>query len=427
MGSDVSKNVVNSVSSISNSIVTNSFQDCSNTVTSIQQISLENCTDVNLEDIKMRQVVSLDGNCASSNKVDTDISNNMDAAMQQQAESVSQAFQLTSAEAENITNITQNLSTAVSTSFNQQCATVLDNTQNIACSNSSGVFIKKVDFDQNIQATVACIQANEAVTKLTNELSTAVSQTASAKTEGLFSWLSNLIMLIIVGCVGLVVLKFVFQKKSGGGGGGAPKVPTIPYTTSEVVGISIPATVLAISTALTAGFLVTTFANTTIWPYTRKIPNKPTPKGEELSEGAKQANAANDKHNKSNANTNVIIFVIALALDVATIVLIYYFYNRHKTRALGPQAFLGNVAPTPNVKKPKAGKVKKPKAGAVVPVLPSTVVTADAAQAAAQAQAANATATAQAQAQAAAAAAAQTAQAQAAEIQRASVLYAKEG
>jgi hypothetical protein len=426
-------------------------------VTSIQQISIDGCSDVNLEDIKMRQIVSLDGNCASSNKVDTDISNNMDAAMQQQAESVSQAFQLTSAEAENITNITQNLSTAVSTSFNQQCATVLDNTQNIACSNSTGVFIKKVDFDQNIQATVACIQANEAVTKLTNELSTAVSQTASAKTEGLFSWLSNLIMLIIVGCVGLVVLKFVFQKKSGGGGG-APKVPTIPYTTSEVVGISIPATVLAISTALTAGFLVTTFAKTTIWPYTRKISNKPTPKGEELSEGAKQANASNDKRNKSNANTNVIIFVIALALDVATIVLIYYFYNRHKTRALGPQAFLGNVAPTPNVKKPKSGKVKKPKAGAVVPVLTSTVVTADAAQAAAQAQAANATATAQAQAQAqaqaAAAAAAQTAQAQAqaqaaqtaqaqaqaaqtaqaqaaqaqaAEFQRASVLYAKGG
>lgn len=371
MGNDVSKNVVNSISSVSNSVVTNSFQDCSTTVSSIQQISLDGCTDVDLEDIAMRQVVSLEGGCASANKVNTDISTNMDAAIQQQADSVSQMFQLSSAESDNVTNITQELSTAVAESFSQNCASTLDNRQIISCSNSSGVFVKRVDFDQTIQATLSCIQNNESITKLTNELSTAISQTASAKTEGLFSWLSNLIMLIIIGCVALLVLKFVFQKR-GGGGGASARVPTVPYSTGEIVGISVSMPVLAMSTALTVGFLVTTFANTTIWPYTRKIPNKKPPAGEEQSDGSKQAIASNDARNKKNANTNVIIFVVALAVDAATIATIYLCYRHHKLRALGKIKPANRAAivpsPPPSVVLPVAAALPVPVVAAALPV-----------------------------------------------------------
>ena len=346
---------------VSTDVLTENFLNCSTTARLEQRIDINRCQDVTIEDITMKQAVSINTTCMQKAINTSTVSNDLAASMQQQADSVGQAFSMTTTESNNyVKNVATAITNVQNTNFTE-CTTDLNPTQAITCGDSVSVVIKKVDFEQSVDDVASCIQDTTTVQNVANTVSTAISQTASAKTEGLFSWLGDVIIAMVVAVVAIVVLKLVLTPKAKGAGPqpgpptGLPTgLPTGPqtesfasnlltggmgshlaYTIAEKTGLIIATLMLVMSIVLTIGYPITATGLSTMWPYIRTIPNATPSEANENKPGVISAITENSKNNAKIEKQNMIIFICAgLLVDMGAILALVLIAKKHKQKSL---------------------------------------------------------------------------------------------
>lgn len=203
MGNVEAKNAINEALNSSTSILNTTVQKCEKSLASYEGINISGCTNVTLKNIDFSQQGSIDTTCVQKAAVSANISNQVDAQMQQMAETIKRAlsFNPGSSEASNIDNLSVQLSTAVKNSFTQVCVDQVVNTQevNITCPAGGGtVDIEDLKFSQAESDISNCTQTTLSVTQVVNEIKTVIDQTSIAKEAPLISFGLILLLLLAV-------------------------------------------------------------------------------------------------------------------------------------------------------------------------------------------------------------------------------------
>ena len=312
--------------------------DCSHTIAQTQEILITNCTDVSIEDVRASQAVEINGACLQDNFFSSENNDLITAAVEQQANAIANSLALSPAEARNVTTMSTHLSSTIQTNFFQTCKKSLVALQGIILNDCANVTVRNVDFTQQLEDTMACAQQNSANTTESAALVNAVDQTASASDRNKKKWLTTL--LVVLGLLAVVGgLALLFRPASGaaaaagvtGGAGGRGRGRVAGYT----FGIVLFSAGVALSTACVAGYPVSVFTSTTLFPYDSTIPTLPPGSpddGSKLYEYQMIANTSNDARNRTVGRKNKTTFYISLGVNavclVALSLLVFYFRRR---------------------------------------------------------------------------------------------------
>lgn len=215
MGNLLSKakatNEVNNLINLGVDVYNTTVQNCStaiNNVNDITIISEGNNNNIDVTNITQRQTVNLDSDCVSKAITDTTIKQDVINKMVQDAAATVGALSIGSSEANNIINNTYNLSQKVIDTFEQKCSPSVDNSNNIKFTSkgdNNKIYIAYLSQEQIVKVTTKCIQDTLATSDLAQSLEQDLSQTASAKNEGLLDFL-KWIAIAIIGIIGIIVI-----------------------------------------------------------------------------------------------------------------------------------------------------------------------------------------------------------------------------
>src|SRR5207237_7492397 len=117
MGTALSSNVANSAINNTTDIVSNSYQNCQLNSSEVQQIAVEGCKNVTIDNNYFQQFYALSASCTQNNQIDQSLQNNMQQQAMQLASSISQQFGLGIEDAMNLSNQTVNLLNEVQNNF----------------------------------------------------------------------------------------------------------------------------------------------------------------------------------------------------------------------------------------------------------------------------------------------------------------------
>ncbi|CAN5868272.1 hypothetical protein BH23THE1_BH23THE1_26380 [soil metagenome] len=207
MGNVEAKNEVDSAISASVSIMNSSTQKCRTSLDQDQSINVSGCTHVNIEHVDFGAGGTVDIKCAQDASSTTAIKQQISTRMQQMSKAVNQAldFNPGSSEASNIVRLSEDLSTAVVTSYSQSCLPSVSQNQsvNVKCPTTGGstANIEFIDFREFNNSLVTCTQTTSSVNQVAQSIKTIIEQRAIAKVAPIFSLGVIIIILIILGLV----------------------------------------------------------------------------------------------------------------------------------------------------------------------------------------------------------------------------------
>jgi hypothetical protein len=206
-----SENRINSaISAIYNVIVTVN-NNCATSAINTQKIVIEggNCS-IDFSNVDLSQNIAYRVECLDTNNIDNNLSQEVMETINQQAEALSSAFQ-GSASATNIASTLTNLSQQITETFNNTCASDLNNTREliITCQSQEDpstiglINFSNANLSQNISGTTSCVFGNSAVNKVVQDLKLQLGQTARAAKKGdtgttLFIIIAVIIVIIVV-------------------------------------------------------------------------------------------------------------------------------------------------------------------------------------------------------------------------------------
>lgn len=212
MGTAVSTNVSSQLISASTDIVTNTYQNCQMTSSQVQQIAVQGCSNVTIDNNYFNQFYAVRGDCVQQISTSSATTANLQQQAQQLATALTQQFGLGIADATNVSNNSIQLINDINNSYVQNCATTISSGQQIKCIDSNNVEINGNTFSQTLNDTKTCMQ--QAVTDNQADLAIkqTISQTAKAKEANFLAGILGGIGILLV--LGIIILMVFY----GGGG-----------------------------------------------------------------------------------------------------------------------------------------------------------------------------------------------------------------
>lgn len=141
--------------------------------------------------------------CSSDDKFQNTVSTSIQQKAQQLAKSISQQFELSSAESANISNELANLSVQVSNSFIQNCYTSGIQLQVVVVQDATNVVVNN-NLSQYNETVANCVSKDQAVNSTIENIQQAVSQTATSTVESFLSGLIGVIIAIFA-LIGIII------------------------------------------------------------------------------------------------------------------------------------------------------------------------------------------------------------------------------
>lgn len=213
MGGAYAKNTIDEAAKIMTSVAIEASQSCQSVVTQSQGLTIvaQKGAHVTIGPTAFSQVVSLNTQCLTEDTAQTDITSELDQAATQIAKAISQNFNLPGggSTAENTAKLLAELSNEINVSFTQTCANIVNQAQNVnivASDTGTTVAVATLDFDQEVDAIINCVQNTSNVSQVKNTLTQTLTQEATAIVENA----AGLIIFIVA--IVLVFLGFVIYQ-----------------------------------------------------------------------------------------------------------------------------------------------------------------------------------------------------------------------
>jgi hypothetical protein len=208
MSGSYATNTVKEVTNVMTKIAFNATQICQADVTDNQNITITNSGNINIGSIVGKQIIITNIKCAQSDTVQNQINNDISETSSQIANAITQALSITPSEsqANNVGTIITNLGTQISETFTQKCVLNLQNNQTLDIQNNAGanLVIGSIDFEQDVNNVIQCIQQDSAVNDLATQLKVAISQSATAKEDSLIGALVFILLILLVVVIVLI-------------------------------------------------------------------------------------------------------------------------------------------------------------------------------------------------------------------------------
>ena len=204
MGNSQASNILNNTINQSISILNRTVQKCETSLSQQQGIDINGCSgDVIIRNVNFNQSGTIDIQCAQSSSSTNEITDEIKTNFEQSAEAINQALSLNpgSTDANNVTNLMQQLALDVVNTYSQTCIGGTVQSQQITrtCPATGGgnTTIEQVNFDQVSNGTSSCTQdaINDNSAKLSIE--NIISQKARAVVEPILG-LGALILIVII-------------------------------------------------------------------------------------------------------------------------------------------------------------------------------------------------------------------------------------
>ena len=205
-GGAVAENVANVSASSFISVINSASQSCVVSANNIQNatISGNSGTTINVT-LDWKQSLHVDATCYQAVVFNTDVQQTLSQQATQLAKAIAQQFQIGDADSRNVMNATAALGDAIGNSFSQKCATYGSQIQSVSINgNTNSNIILAANWDQQSNIVQNCVQNDSAVTAAKNQLTQAISQSASSTVENWLAGIFGAIAMVIMGG-GLVI------------------------------------------------------------------------------------------------------------------------------------------------------------------------------------------------------------------------------
>jgi len=193
-GSSSATNTTDIVSKAITNVLIKTSQSCSSSSGNIQSITLgpikaiDDCK-VNVGNVSNNLRVVNNLGCIQQVKTDTQLRNDIATQIRQQAESAVEGITTSESTADNITRISNEIATNINIDTMQKCVNEVYNTQTIeqqgiVCSGAAEVTLGDMVNTLVSTQVTKCMQSQENIQQLSNELQQIVSQEAEAINKG---------------------------------------------------------------------------------------------------------------------------------------------------------------------------------------------------------------------------------------------------
>jgi hypothetical protein len=218
-------NELNTMINAGVSVYNTTMQKCDTLINNNNEIDIinqGNNNTITVQNILQGQTVNLNSDCVSKAAADTTISQDVTNAITQQASAIVGSLSIGSSEANNIINNSYDLSQKVINTFEQTCSPLVNNS-NVLKFTSSGtgntILLAYINQEQLVNATTKCMQDTIASSNLAQSIEQDISQSATAKNEGLLDFLKWIAIAIIaiIALIVIIVIIIVIVKAAGGG------------------------------------------------------------------------------------------------------------------------------------------------------------------------------------------------------------------
>lgn len=218
MGGALSSNTANAVTDVTNSVSTKVGQDSTASNTCSSQLIFKNCSVKTGRDFNAINVCKNSANIKQYQKatIQSNLNNMIAQQMTQKASSVVGALGVGFADANNTANAFVGASSKISNSINQTARSINDSKQRFSCVGSTFTVGRDFNIKQFEDSNFISNQVLDAgvSNKIVNDIKQSISQTASAKVEGLTGLILALAVLVIaVGIMFAAPVKAVFSNK----------------------------------------------------------------------------------------------------------------------------------------------------------------------------------------------------------------------
>lgn len=210
MGNSTARNILDSYTAAMISVANNVIQDCDVTENQQQQIFINNCGEVFIEDINIARTLDVTTNCVQSSVSSNNIDQQLTQLAQQMATAINNNLNLTgTASADNITRLSLNLSDTIRNEATQNCSTLFGVRQsiNIDCAQSPATTratIRGIQNNTTGDLITNCLQTSNNVNNVRQQLQVIIDQKATAVVE-------NGLIFIIYLVVGIILFYFIMK------------------------------------------------------------------------------------------------------------------------------------------------------------------------------------------------------------------------
>ena len=188
-------------------------QNCSSQLSNNQSLTIVGTSgNVDIENLDWSQYSQLNSSCIADQKSAQDLKNKIANTFQQNAKAITQALSLnlnTNTDTKNITNTVQQLGESISSTFLQECAQNVFQSQSVDVKDTKGnVTFKAIKWSQGLDAMNKCAQTSSNVTTLSTSIEDAIGQVATSVEKNILSFLSGFVFLIIAIVIGIIYMLY---------------------------------------------------------------------------------------------------------------------------------------------------------------------------------------------------------------------------
>ena len=212
MGASQSRVEINRMMDISASILNETIQKNSSSVTQRQGIYIKEAKgDVNISNLDWSQFAEINTKALASSEVNNNVRQQLTEALSAQATATSESLSLSINNSTNLSNLTTKLSTEIANKFSQECAQQASQAQEIVIGSVGGnVNIEALNWKQFSSLVIESTLNSVATSETVAEIESIIDVGATAEGKGLFSGplLFIILIILVIGAVVLGVMKF---------------------------------------------------------------------------------------------------------------------------------------------------------------------------------------------------------------------------
>lgn len=204
MGGSNSTNRVDEYVSELVSICDTATQNCWTEITGTNSIVLDGVSDSTIHDIQQGLILQCDVDCTMSVSSNTNITSQMQAAAQQEADSASSGFGFSSADASNYYNLCMQMTTAVTQNYSQNLQAIGQANNEVVIKNSTNLNVYALYQTATYDAELSGMMSVSSVTAIADQMQSTIDQYAKSKSTS-----SLAVILVAVAVIVVVALLFV--------------------------------------------------------------------------------------------------------------------------------------------------------------------------------------------------------------------------
>ena len=204
MGGAHSSNTVHEYVSSLVEICDSSTQNCWSEITGTNSIVIDGVSDSTIHDIQQGLIMQCDVDCTMEVSSSTDVSQQMSAAAQQEADATSKGFGFSTADADNYYGLCMQMTTAVTQNYTQNLQALGQANNQVIIKNSQGLNVYALDQSATYDSEVEGIMSVSTVTTIADQMQAIIDQYATAERTASLG-----IILIAIAVIMVVILLFL--------------------------------------------------------------------------------------------------------------------------------------------------------------------------------------------------------------------------